>query len=272
MLSLSIISLLLPLLGSPPTFTCQPSTHAKDFKKALKDATNADVLFTFEDGSESISAHKIVLWLSQSAFRDVLHEKKICTHKKFKDVFEVKEMPADLLQLGQNDNAFRKKSPQGTTCVVLKNWISRETFIEILEFLYTGDAGISNESEYDKIKELLTAAEKLQVRALVDICNYLLKLKDDKKKTATEEKKIGPAPKSPRPSVHDLFVDEKATPFSDVTFLVEDKLVFAHKAILVARSPVLAALLSENFRDGKSSQVHFNLERTIHNRQERQTN
>lgn len=260
MLFLSIIYCCLSYIGSPPAFKTEPSTHAKDFKKILKDVTNADILFTFEDGSESISAHKIVLWLSPSAFRDVLREKNICTFKKFKDVFEVKEMSADLFQLGQNDNAYPKASPQRMTCVVLKNWISRETFIEILEFLYTGEAGISKESEHDKIKEVLSAAEKLKVCALVDICKHLLKLKDDKKKTDTENKSIGPAPKPPWPSVHGLFLDKEATPFSDVKFLVEDKLVFAHKAVLVARSPVLAALLSENFRDGKSSQVHFILE------------
>ncbi|XP_078383288.1 rho-related protein racA-like isoform X2 [Oculina patagonica] len=244
----------LPPISSPPAFKTELSTHAKDFKEILKDVANADILFTFEDGSESISAHKIVLWLSPSAFRDALREKNTCTFKKFKDIFEVKEMSADLFQLGQNDNAIPKAS-QIMTCVVLKNWISRETLITILEFLYTGEAGISQESEHGKIKKVLTAAEKLKVCALVDICKHLLKCKGDKKKTDTENKSTGLAPRPPRLSVHGLFLDKEATPFSDVKFLVEDKLVFAHKAVLAARSPVLAALLSENFRDGKSSQI-----------------
>lgn len=241
--------------GSPPTFSTEPSTYAKDFKKALKDVTNADIVFTFEDGSESIPAHKIVLWLNPSAFQEALCQKDAYTFKKFKDIFEFKEMSGDSFQSGQHINL---KTSESATCVVLKDWISREIFMEILEFFYTGEAEISMDSEYEEIKKLLSAAEKLKVCALVDICNHLLKLKDNKKTTdSTEKKATGLAPKPPRPSVRDLFIAKRATPFSDVTFLVEDKLVFAHKVVLTARSPVLAAHLSENFRDGKSSQVDF---------------
>ena len=267
------IMFLFPFTGSPPTFSTEPSTYAKDFEKALKDVTNADIVFTFENGSESIPAHKIVLWLNPSAFQEALCQKDVYTFKKFKDIFDMKEMSGDSFQSGKNKNL--KTSPQKVTCVILKNWISQETFIEILEFLYTGEAGISMESEYDKIKKLLSAAEKLKVCVLVDICNHLLKLKDNEKKTDSSKKKpTGLAPKPPRPSVRDLFIAKKATPFSDVTFLVEDKLVFAHKVVLTARSPVLAAHVSENFRDGKSPQVDFILKYacTIHNRQaDRQT-
>lgn len=239
--------------GSPPACRVEPSTYISDFKKALEDVANADVLFRFEDGSQSISAHRIVLWLSLSAFRDVLCENcDISTFEKFKDSFEVKEMFPDL-----NSYVYSKTCSQVRTCVVLKNWISRETFMKILEFLYTGEAGISRESaEHDKIKELLTVAKKLQVCALVDICNDLLKLKGDDKK---KKEIIEPPPSAPPPSPTDLFLYKEATMFCDVTFVVEDKLMFAHKAVLVARSPVFAALLSENFRDGKSSQVHYNL-------------
>ena len=240
--------------GSPPKFKADQSTHAKDFKEILKDANNADVLFTFEDGSESISAHRIVLRLRQSAFKDVLCDQGAHTLRKFQDIFEVKNMSADVFQQAQNDPVYSKASPQSMICVLLKSWISRETFIEIIEFLYSGEVRISKESESGRIKELLTAAEKLKVSPLVDICNYVLKLKCDEKTTETKKKIIG-QPKPPAISVCDLFLDKKATPFSDVEFLVEGKLAFAHKAVLKARSPVLAALLGGNFKEGKSSQV-----------------
>ena len=243
--------------GSPPKFKADQSTHAKDFKKILKDANNADVFFTFEDGSESISAHRIVLWLRQSAFKDVLHDQDSHTLRKFKDIFEVTNISADIFQQAQNDPVYSKSFPQNI-CILLKNWISRETFTEILEFLYSGEVRISEESESGRIKELLTAAKKLKVSPLVDICNYLLKLKGDEKTTDKKKKTIG-QPKPPPISVCDLFLDKNATPFSDVAFVVEGKLAFAHKAVLKARSPVLAALLGGNFREGKSSQVHSTL-------------
>ena len=244
--------------GSPPKFTADQSTHAKDFKEILKDVNNADVLFTFEDGSESIFAHRIVLWLRQSAFKDVICDKDANTLRKFKDIFDVKNMSADVFQQAENDPGYTKDFSQSMICVLMKNWISRETFIQILEFLYSGEVRISEESESDKIKKLLTAAEKLKVSSLVDICNYLLKLKGNEKKTDTK-KKIRGQPTPPPISVCDLFLDKKATPFSDVVFVMEGKLAFAHKAVLKARSPVLAALLGGNFREGKSSQVHSTL-------------
>lgn len=249
---------MLSFSGSPPKFKADQSTHAKDFKEILKDVKNADVLFTFEDGSESISAHRIVLWLWQSAFKDVICDKDAHTLRKFKDVFEIKNVSADICQQAQNDPVYSKAFSQSMICIFLKNWISRETFIEILEFLYSGEVGISEESECDRIKELLTAAKKLKVSPLVDICNYLLKLKGDQKTTETKKKTIG-QPMPPLISVCDLFLDKKATPFSDVAFVVEGKLAFAHKAVLKARSPVLAALLGGNFREGKSSQVYSTL-------------
>ena len=249
---------MLLFLGSPPKFKADQSTHAKDFKEILKDVNSADVLFTFEDGSESISAHRIVLYLQQSAFKDVICDKDAHTLRKFKDIFDVKNMSADSFQQAESDLAYSKDFSQSMICVLLKNWISRETFIEILEFLYSGKVRISEEGESDRIKELLTAAEKLKVSSLVDICNYLLKLKGDEKKTDTKKKNFD-QPTPPPMSVCDLFVDKKATPFSDVAFVVEGELAFAHKAVLKARSPVLAALLGGNFREGKSSQVHSTL-------------
>ena len=250
--------LLISFSGSPPKFKADQSTHSNDFREILKDVTSADVLFAFEDGSESIPAHRIVLWLRQSAFKDVFCDKDTHTLRKFKDIFEVKNMSTDIYQQEKNDYVYSKAFSQSMICVLLKSWISREIFIEILEFLYSGEVKMSEVCECGKIKELLTAAEKLKVSSLVDICNYLLKLKGDRKTADTKRKSVG-QPTPPPISVCDLFMDQKETPFSDVAFDVEGKLAFAHKAVLKARSPVLAALLGGNFREGKSSQVHSTL-------------
>lgn len=77
-------------------------------------------------------------------------------------------------------------------CVFLKNWIFREIFIEILEFLYSGEVRlILEESEFDRIKEFLIVVEKLKVFLLVDICNYLFKFKGDEKKIDIKKKICG---------------------------------------------------------------------------------
>ena len=58
MLILLLLQLNLP--GPPPELETEPSTYTHDFKKVFHDTRNADLLFEFEDGSQSISAHKIV--------------------------------------------------------------------------------------------------------------------------------------------------------------------------------------------------------------------
>jgi len=244
----------IPPMRSPPEMKIEASTYVSDFKTVLNDTTNADVLFKFEDGSQSISAHKIVLWLTPSVFRGVLNDKNKIDLNKVGELFEFTEL---------DDLGDLNSCTQVRTCIVLKNWISRETFVQILEFLYTGEAGISKDTKEKKIKELLTASEKLEVRSLVDICNYFLKLAGPKKnceqkiqnsnQTEKKDAKLTPPPRT----VQDMFVNKEATVFSDLTFLVDGILVYAHKAILVARSPVLAALLSENFVEGKSSQYLY---------------
>lgn len=251
--------------GSPPEMKTEPSTYITDFKKIMDDNGNADILFKFEDGSQGISAHKIVLWLTSSIFRDVLQDQSMSDIEYYKDLFEVIDFSDDP-QPSLDDSVDLKTCVRARTCIVLKNWISQEIFVKILEFCYTGEAGISKDTEQSTIKELLTASEKLKVQSLAAICSYFLKpidpKKDDNQQNLTDSshaKKKLAQPTSPPRDVLGLFLDKEASVFSDLTFRVDDTLVYAHKAILVARSPVLAALLSENFLDGKSSQVHFNV-------------
>lgn len=222
-------------ISSPPELTTDPSTYVSDFKKILEDVANADVLFKFEDGSQSIHAHKIVFWFGISAFRSVFFEKNWHLCEKFQDCFLVKE------------TEFK-----GRTCVVLKKWFSRDIFVQILEFLYTGEVRISKDSEHAEVNELLNAAKKLEVVKLIDICEKLLDVKD----ALNHSKEMAEISLLPKHTVvNDFFLDDNLAVYSDVTFLIEGTLVFAHKAVLVARSPVLAALLSDKFADGKSTQV-----------------
>lgn len=47
-----------------------------------------------------------------------------------------------------------------------------------------------------------------------------------------------------------FFLDKEESMFSGVTPLVKDSLVYAHSTVLVARSSVFAALLSDDLREG----------------------
>lgn len=243
----------IPPIRSPPEIKIEPSTYTSDFQKVLECSTNADVLFTFEDGSQSILAHAVMLWLTPSVFKDLLQDENASSWEQFKDLFK-------------NDSHASvnlKTNGQIGTVIVVKKWISRDTFVTILEFIYTGVAGISKDTEKTNLQELLFASEKLHVRSLVEICNYYLKLAETKQDCDNQQNSSHRRKKilQPCPMLHTIqqgmFLDKESTVFSDVTFLVEDTLVYAHKAILVSRSPFWAALLSGNFREGYSSQVHL---------------
>lgn len=110
---------------------------------------------------------------------------------------------------------------------------------------------ISKNSEHEEIDKLLNVAKKLEVVKLVDICEYLLDVKDALNHSEVTEMSLLPK----HTVVKDFFLDDNMALYSDVTFIIEGTLVFAHKAVLVARSPVFAALLSDKFADGRSPQV-----------------
>ena len=250
--------LILILTESPPEIKIEPSTYSSDFKKVMDDTGSADVLFQFEDGSASLYAHKIILLLTPSIFKDVLLDANCNNFENFKDLLELTEISKDSDEIALDDSCS-KISTQVRTCILLKSWISRETFVRVLEFFYTGEAGILKVTELNKVKDILAASEKFKVQPLVEVCNYFLKPVSAKKENLDHsDKELVPLqPTTQRPCVvHDLFLDLQATTFSDVSFLVEDTVVRAHKAIVMARSPYIAALLSGNFKDTESAQVY----------------
>ena len=249
--------LILILTESPPEIKIEPSTYSSDFKKVMDDTGSADVLFQFEDGSASLYAHKIILLLTPSIFKDVLLDANCDNFENFKDLLELTEISKDSDEIALDDSRS-KIFTQVRTCILLKSWISCETFIRVLEFFYTGEAEILKVTELNKVKDILAASEKLKVQPLVEVCNYFLKPVSAKKENLDHSDKelvpLQPTPQRPH-VVHDLFLDLQATTFSDVSFLVEDTVVRAHKAIVMARSPYIAALLSGKFKDTESAQV-----------------
>lgn len=223
------------------------------------------MLFKFEDADQSVFAHAVILWLTPSIFKIILEDKIASNNyfEQFKDLFEIYRVSSDS-NASREELVDLKAYPHIKTVIVLKKWITRETFVTILEFIYTGLAGISKDTEQEELKQLLFAAEKLQIHSHVEICKYFSKLAEPKEACCSHEKmqqqnnseNQRQPPSAPMHTVQQgFFLDKGEAVFSDVTFLVEDTLVYAHKAVLVARSPVFAALLSDNFRERFCNQV-----------------
>jgi hypothetical protein len=119
--------------------------------------------------------------------------------------------------------------------------VTHAVFLKVLEFLYTGIPTIRD--KLDGVQDLLAAAELFKLEHLATICRNVLDDNDFLNPSIGTwlNDEAGHVAK-------ELFVNRPL--FSDVAFEVEGKRIHAHKAILVGRCKVLAAMFSGLFVEG----------------------
>ena len=115
------------------------------------------MIFKFEDANQSVFAHAVILWLTPSIFRIILEDKIASNNyfEQFKELFEIYRVSSGDSNPSREQLVDLKTYPCMKTVIVLKKWISREMFVTILEFIYTGVAGISKDTEQEELKQLL---------------------------------------------------------------------------------------------------------------------
>ena len=208
----------------------------------MLDSGSADVRFVFSDG-QSLEAHKTVLIVASSIFKNLLLGKMTSNHTSFKDIFEDISWICDKGNNCPNLLHIRGQCQgEGKTVIKLHESISKGVFTEVLSFLYTGSPDISDDEDKIFVKEIQVVAEKFQLTWLTDICRNILSgdsflnpsigtwLNDN----------TGQAAKK-------LFLNKPL--LADVKFCVEGTIVYGHKLILKARSEVMAAMLGGAFRE-----------------------
>ena len=97
------------------------------------------MLFKFEDANQSVFAHAVTLWLTPSIFKIILEDKIASNNyfEQFKELCEIYRVSSDSNTSIEEFIVDLKAYPHIKTVIVLKKWISRETFVTILEFIYT---------------------------------------------------------------------------------------------------------------------------------------
>ena len=130
------------------------------------------------------------------------------------------------------------------TVVQCRHLVRMEGLEALLRFLYTGIVSLHS----DHLQHLLQLARILELSCLSD---YL-----------SEQPHLGHihhSLTSPLTIASQLetFSEGETTlqTFPDVTFQLEDGLLHSHRALLVARSDVMAAMFSDNFREGRAALV-----------------
>jgi len=202
-----------------------------------------------KDG-DVVYGHKVMLCSSCQLFR------RIFNVLDDKEDGGVKVLSFKHINEGKIEFISGISEQNGITTITLNHpLISQEVFLKVLEFLYTGI--IAERKELPKLAEIKKVAELLGLNQLVTIVDNVL---DDNDFL--------------NPSIGTYLNDEHAalckrlffnqSTFSDVSFSVHDQSssavqeVKGHKAIAVARSNVLSAMLSGNFAESDLSTVNIN--------------
>ena len=193
-----------------------------------------------------LQAHRVVLSSTSSVFKDIFLKSSHTAHS-FPEYF-VENASCICTNTESIRDGAEKEACEGKMELTLNSSISRQFFKPVLEFLYTGLPGFSDDTEKIVIAEVLKLAEIFHLSWLVTICVNILKEEDFLNPSIgtylnDETGKI----------MKEMFMDKQH--LSDVVFCVEGRQVYAHKAVMMARSSVMAAMVGGAFREGITGQV-----------------
>ena len=211
----------------------------------LADRSCTDVKFLFSVGPP-VEAHKVTLSAASSVFKNIFLSKT--KNESYKDVFEDISWTCDAREKCVNLVHSEQECGNGKTVMTLNSCISHAVFLELLLFLYTGLPSITADEDKNFVNEIKNAAEKFQLSWLEQICENLL----------GEESFLNPSigtwlNDNSGSASKSLFLNKPL--MSDITFRVQDTVVHAHRAVLVARCDVMAAMLGGAFRESSSGEV-----------------
>ena len=120
-----------------------------------------------------------------------------------------------------------------------------EAFKHFLDFLYTFDCKPDQKTNQSVVKEMLKMAEIAKIPELAQCCENALNKQD-----YLNNRICNIANERRKQTMRELFLNKPL--LSDVKFLVEGKRVYAHKAVVMARSDVMSAMLGGGFKEGST--------------------
>ena len=207
----------------------------------------ADVVLHFQDSAMPLQAHRDVLSSASSVFKDIFLKSSHAAHSFPEYFVENASCTCTNTESITRDGA-EKEECEGKVELTFNSNISRQFFKPVLEFLYTGLPGFSVETEKLVVSGVLKLAEMFHLSWLVKICANIL----------NDEGFFNPSigtycNEETGKVMKEMFMDKQQ--LSDVVFCVEGRQVYAHKAVLMARSSVMAAMVGGSFRVGITGQV-----------------
>lgn len=259
-----------------PPVEILPSTFTEDMKKMQNDTSpgNSDIRLVFGSNSHPVEAHKIVLSIGSSVFRDFFlnngeevelsrllsnAESCSCTSKETKQSGKksnVKDTSNGNLQglvpahqsSERSPNLERKAKGKTKTCLHFNNSVSGKAFQYVLEFLYSGSLSIPTDADESLYTKITSLSHRLRIPWLGQICENI----------TNGESYLNPSLVAIMQEERNKIVKENFVNrphFSDVVFHVKNTVLYAHRALLMARSEVMAAMFGGSFCERDSHEV-----------------
>ena len=246
-------------------------------KKMFKDGTgNSDIRLLFGSNNHPLDAHRIILSIGSAVFRDFFlnngEEAELsrllssadscsCSSKESKQNGKKTNTKDGIIvsgnlqgpdsncrNLDRSPNLERKAKTKSKTCLHFNNSVSGKAFQHVLEFLYTASPNIPTDADESLYTKVISLSHRLRIPWLGQICENITNgesyLNPSMVTILHEERsKI----------VKENFVNQPH--FSDVKFHVKNSVLYAHRALLMARSEVMAAMFGGGFSERDSHEV-----------------
>ncbi|KAK6182095.1 hypothetical protein SNE40_009857 [Patella caerulea] len=250
----------MPPAGLAPSTEIATSVYADDLYEMFKDAKYTDVVFIVEE-QHIIQAHKLILCSASVVFSKILGVSSAIENDQMKVINNIENYTVKDLNMGTVPGiagAFWKE-PKGSESSLLTIAISpdikAETFLRVMEFLYTGLPKIPETYPECNLHELIRVAKIFELYQLETVCvNY-----------GNEEEFLNPSigtflNDETAGKIKKLFLNKLGD--SNVTFDVNGTKLYAHKSILAKRSPVLNAMLCGHFTESSSENSQISIHGT----------
>ena len=228
----------LPEKPDAPGVSVESPLYKENLKGLLHGGMCADVEFLVQ--GQIIKAHRAVLCATAATFAELFSAKELQMNSGFRTprklvlqdalVFgKPGSLPRGFVAINSYSSNCVGEERSSSVQVTVDNFLSYRTFMYILEFLYSGNIPLEACNE-----ELEEAARNLQLGYLAE---YAANVMNNMEYMNTD--------------VHSNMVREMVSctkkllnsqMFSDIVFHIEDRVVVAHKAFLVAQCEMMAAM------------------------------
>ena len=208
-----------------PVIEVSPSTFHSDFTTLLESQFYFDVVFVVE--GKQIKAHKAILVAAGCKLSALFSVQSIDNNQYPQEIQNTTDADCDTL-----------------TMIIADPPLTFEAFYNLLQFLYSG-------SMPGKISmEIIEVARFLNIRTIKGMeenDSFVSNFVSWKKGIAE--------------NMRELLFAEKLLVFADIWFDLEDDVIPAHKAILVSRCPMMAAMFQEGHFEEANRQIVSNATR-----------